>query len=646
MISLKDYLKKFSLFLILLIFLFFNFFLKVHSQSQQNQIPICSAPNNLLVVNGTWSSGNFLMTSSTPGVLVPGSLSFSSNNNIINSQSWLSLTKGLILAGPSSNFNYAGALYFRDLNKRSATSGNYNEFIIYMSSSGNNLIFRYLNALQNTSQTALTLTNQGTLSSNNLISFNRISIGTTTLSDKLYLFSNLNSTNTIHLDTDGGGNLKIGTNILGSFLRFKEFLNIYYYNNTYPLLTINNNQKIGINNNNPQYTLDVSGDINSTNRIISNTFCLGNNCITSWPQGGGGLSGAGTANYIPRWTGTYSLGNSIIQQISNNQIEILNGDIIARQFCFKTQNNSLDCLNSWPNRPAVPYFHKYVLGHEYWENFLTTDLINVQQETNVSNQDPYIRPGNTNYDNSIGKGHPYLSLRDIIQRIGFDPNNSFATKWFILGYSYRQPYENVLSALFIEEGDNLNPWKRYSKTPTSTGGLDPNNSNDVFVYCYYQNNSTGAIYGTSDYDYCQSIRNNNRPGYQIINYTYTERNANIRGYVNLEIRLEPARQRLACSKRDYLNSMLLATWGDPRVINLRVNNPRYPNLDNDPCVDNNRRVNMHSLIMGRFIVNPYPTNSITDPRYISSTPISNFNTTSTDFKVVIKSLGVVRYLPY
>jgi len=45
-------------------------------------------------------------------------------------------------------------------------------------------------------------------------------------------------------------------------------------------------------------------------------FCIGSNCISSWPTGN--LSGGGTANYIPVWTGSNSLGNSIIYQSGSN----------------------------------------------------------------------------------------------------------------------------------------------------------------------------------------------------------------------------------------------------------------------------------------------------------------------------------------
>ncbi|MDO8600024.1 MAG: hypothetical protein Q7R73_00175 [bacterium] len=65
---------------------------------------------------------------------------------------------------------------------------------------------------------------------------------------------------------------------------------------------------VGIGTTAPGQKLDVVGGY-----IRSNTgFCINASCITSWPAGGGGLSGSGSTNYISKWTGGTSLGNSII----------------------------------------------------------------------------------------------------------------------------------------------------------------------------------------------------------------------------------------------------------------------------------------------------------------------------------------------
>ena len=58
----------------------------------------------------------------------------------------------------------------------------------------------------------------------------------------------------------------------------------------------------------PSQKLDVAGYIKGQTGL-----CIGNDCRTSWPSGGGGtLTGSGTANYVPKWTDGTSLGNSVI----------------------------------------------------------------------------------------------------------------------------------------------------------------------------------------------------------------------------------------------------------------------------------------------------------------------------------------------
>jgi len=110
---------------------------------------------------------------------------------------------------------------------------------------------------------------------------------------------------------------------------------------------------IGIGTQNPGEKLEVAG------KIKAEGFCLGSDCKTSWPSGtiggslswskltdfprgcpsgqfiraigtnltcdtppagggGGGLSGGGTSNYIAKWTGAYSLANSLLYDNGTN----------------------------------------------------------------------------------------------------------------------------------------------------------------------------------------------------------------------------------------------------------------------------------------------------------------------------------------
>ncbi|MCX6814107.1 MAG: hypothetical protein NTY20_00425 [Candidatus Aenigmarchaeota archaeon] len=100
--------------------------------------------------------------------------------------------------------------------------------------------------------------------------------------------------------------------------------------------------KVGIGTASPAQKLDVVGQIHASGDICTDAgggkclgtvsgvdtrcdtpgtcsqVCIGSNCRNSWPLGAGGITGSGTANYLSKWTGGTSLGNSIIYDNGNN----------------------------------------------------------------------------------------------------------------------------------------------------------------------------------------------------------------------------------------------------------------------------------------------------------------------------------------
>jgi hypothetical protein len=98
------------------------------------------------------------------------------------------------------------------------------------------------------------------------------------------------------------------------------------------------NNKLGVGNTSPTYKLDVTGDVRFTGILQGGsvpwarlttfpTACttgqyvsgIGSTLTCSTPPGGGGgVSGSGTANVIPKWTGGTSLGNSLIYDNGTN----------------------------------------------------------------------------------------------------------------------------------------------------------------------------------------------------------------------------------------------------------------------------------------------------------------------------------------
>ena len=80
-------------------------------------------------------------------------------------------------------------------------------------------------------------------------------------------------------------------------------------------LIFDNGTNVGINDTTPSYKLDVAGTGNFTGTVGVATPTLDGHAATKAyvdSAAGGGLSGSGTTNYISKWTGAGSLGNSLI----------------------------------------------------------------------------------------------------------------------------------------------------------------------------------------------------------------------------------------------------------------------------------------------------------------------------------------------
>ncbi|MFH0949030.1 MAG: hypothetical protein V1802_00915 [Candidatus Aenigmatarchaeota archaeon] len=139
----------------------------------------------------------------------------------------------------------------------------------------------------------------------------KVGIGTASQSDmegKLTVKTSADSYGLFHTD----GNVKIGTYVGsgGGWLGTQSNHPLYFFtNDSGSQITLKQDGKVGIGTSTPGEKLYVSGNINATGNVRGAKLCIGNDCRPSWPTG---MGGNGTANYISKWNGSASLGNSVI----------------------------------------------------------------------------------------------------------------------------------------------------------------------------------------------------------------------------------------------------------------------------------------------------------------------------------------------
>ncbi len=157
-----------------------------------------------------------------------------------------------------------------------------------------------------------------------------VGIGTTSPGAKLDVAGNINAL----------GNISVVNGLSLQEVRLKHDSDLpnyqgalqfaYDYNNALRLVTWSNdaqilgaaadaskvffpNGNVGVGTTAPSQKLDVAGYVKGQSGL-----CIGDDCRTSWPSGGGGgIGGSGSTNYLAKFTGSATIGNSSLVDTGN-----------------------------------------------------------------------------------------------------------------------------------------------------------------------------------------------------------------------------------------------------------------------------------------------------------------------------------------
>jgi len=157
----------------------------------------------------------------------------------------------------------------------------------------------------------------------------RLGIGTTSPQARLHVIGNTIISDNLNARTVISGTTTASRICLGNVCRseWPSGGTNYWILSGNSLYTTPTNVNVGIGTANPEFKLEVrNGDIYASNYIRAGLgICIRNNCINDWTTStiGSNIFGSGLRNYLTKWTGTSSIGKSIIYESDENTIRIV-----------------------------------------------------------------------------------------------------------------------------------------------------------------------------------------------------------------------------------------------------------------------------------------------------------------------------------
>jgi len=262
----------------------------VYTNSQPNITSVGTLSSLSVTANitaGNVSGGNLVSANYISG---NGSLLTSITGANVTGQVANALIAGTVYTNAQPNVTSVGTLTGMNI---AGSSGNV--FLGYDSS--NYALGKFIGNVNNYAQLGFYNANTGTLASADFAIYDTVGVTSANFIDmgvQSNTYSNsswtINGPSDAYIYTGGTSNLAIGTQ--GSTTNLVFFTGNSLSSNE--RLRIVNTGNIGINQTNPAYTLDTTGNIRATGNIISNNYFVGNGYYLTGISGGGGGTPGGS----------------------------------------------------------------------------------------------------------------------------------------------------------------------------------------------------------------------------------------------------------------------------------------------------------------------------------------------------------------